>query len=141
MPFFLATELKYKRVAVIPVRGKPLFIAYAEKNCRTRFFLKENGCSPFLILSVIVLFSVFCLSIILGWVDTKAAGDSFLMVLKMAGLVSVLGIYLLLPGMIYVNTEAEKKPAVAVQICQRHANPLVCSDRHVCAFVLSGLCR
>ncbi|WP_254877183.1 hypothetical protein [Pantoea ananatis] len=65
--------------------------------------------SPFLILSVIVLYSVFCLSIILGWVDTKAAGDSFLMVLKMAGLVSVLGIYLLLPGMIYVNTEAEKK--------------------------------
>ena len=65
--------------------------------------------SPLLILFVIVLFSSFCVLIILGWLDTKAAGDSFSMVLKMAGLVSVLGIYLLLPGLVYVNTESEVK--------------------------------
>lgn len=64
--------------------------------------------SPLLILFVIVLFS-FCLSIVLGWVDLKTAGDSFLMVLKMVTLLSVLGIYLLLPGLIYINTGAEVK--------------------------------
>ncbi|WJV63507.1 hypothetical protein PCO87_05380 [Pectobacteriaceae bacterium C52] len=52
--------------------------------------------SPLLILFVMILFSSFSVLIILGWLDTKAAGDSFSMVLKMVGLLSALGMYLLL---------------------------------------------
>jgi len=83
--------------------------AYQKSKSRRKTALQLYFGSPLLILATSLLFSSVWYETILGWVDTKAAGDSFYMMLKVAGLLSLLGIFLMLPGMIYVNTESDVK--------------------------------
>ncbi len=60
--------------------------------------------SPLLIFIIILCFT-FCVSTIIRWVDAQAAGDSIVTLLKLATLISGLGVLLMLPGTVYVNTD------------------------------------
>ncbi|WP_229282704.1 hypothetical protein [Enterobacter cloacae] len=60
--------------------------------------------SPLLIFTIILCFT-FCVSTIIRWVDTQVAGDSIVAILKLATLISGLGVLLMLPGAVYVNTD------------------------------------
>ncbi|CAD6081924.1 hypothetical protein [Escherichia coli] len=60
--------------------------------------------SPLLIFTIILCFT-FCVGTIIKWVDTQVAGDSIITILKLAALISGLGVSLILPGAVYVNTD------------------------------------
>jgi len=60
--------------------------------------------SPLLIFITILCFT-FCVSTIIGWINTQVAGDSIVTLLKLTFLISVLGILSMLPGAVYVNTD------------------------------------
>lgn len=60
--------------------------------------------SPLLIFAIILCFT-FCVLTIIRWVDKQVAGDSILTILKLATLISGLGVLLMLPGAVYVNTD------------------------------------
>lgn len=60
--------------------------------------------SPLLIFTIILYFT-FCVSTITGWVDSQVAGDSIITLLKLATLISGLGVLSMLPGTVYVNTD------------------------------------
>lgn len=85
---------------------KALKIAQEYQNAKTR---RITACwiyigSPLLILTIIFCYT-FCISTIIRWVDTQVAGESILTLAKLAGLISILGILLMLPGTVYVNTD------------------------------------
>lgn len=65
--------------------------------------------APLLIILIIALFFAFSFAMVFGWVNTKMAGDNIEMVLKVALLVSLIGIVSLFPGMVYVCTDTDTK--------------------------------
>ncbi|MCT4708839.1 hypothetical protein MUA04_01140 [Enterobacteriaceae bacterium H11S18] len=85
---------------------KEVKIAQGYQRTTTR---RKTACmlfigSPLFILIILMCFS-FLTSIIIGWVDTKVAEDSIFTLLKLATLISGMGMLLLLPGAVYVNTD------------------------------------
>jgi predicted permease len=65
--------------------------------------------APFLIILIISLFFAFSFVMVFRWVNTKMAGDNIEMLLKVALLVSFIGVVSLLPGMVYVCTDTDSK--------------------------------
>lgn len=78
---------------------------YQPAGVRIRTALALYAGSPALQLLVITLFFIFGLPTVVGWIDQKAAGDSFAMMLKVSVLISGIGILMLIPGAVYVVTE------------------------------------
>lgn len=85
---------------------------YHPARIRIRTALTLYTGSPALLLLVIILFFIFGLPTIIGWIDQKVAGESITMMLKVSVLISGLGMLLLFPGAVYVNTEPAVRNSV-----------------------------
>ncbi|MGM8714969.1 hypothetical protein [Enterobacter hormaechei] len=93
---------------------KPVSIArqYQSARLRIKTALTLYAASPALLLVVIALYFTFCIPIVIGWIDQKAAGDGIAMILKVSVLISGLGMLLLFPGAMYVVTEPAVRNSV-----------------------------
>lgn len=93
---------------------KPVSIArqYQSARLRIKTALTLYAASPALLLVVIALYFTFCIPIVIGWIDQKAAGDGIAMILKVSVLISGLGMLLLFPGVMYVVTEPAVRNSV-----------------------------